>query len=67
MGAKFKPKTYLLNKFFRFLALFFLGFKVWKKYKFGLKKFHTDFKSAEKVFKSVPKKIYKQNKFEEHE
>ncbi len=43
------------------------GFKVWKKYKFGLQKFHTDFKSAEKVFKSAQKKSYKQNKFDEHE
>ncbi len=58
------------------------GFKVWKKYKYDLKKnfsfekskkvsknaeFYTDFESVEKVVEKCAKKSYKQNKFDEHE
>ena len=76
MDAKLKSKTHLQNTFFDFLSRFL---RVWLK---SLKKvliwhkkillsknaeFNADFESVEKVVTNVPKKSYKQNKFDEHE
>ncbi len=82
IGAKLKSKTHLQNTFFDFLSRFLRIWLqslqkvlIWPKTIFFEKskiisknaEFHADFESVEKVVKNAPKKIYKQNKFDEHE
>jgi hypothetical protein len=67
MGAKYKSKTHLQNRFFDFLSRFlrvwlksFQKVLIWLKTIFLIKKdiknaeFHADFESAEKVVKNSP-------------
>ncbi len=71
MGAKLKSKTHLQNTFLIFWAVFCaFRFKVWKKYKYGQKKFflnkskkvsknaefHADFESVKKIVKKCTEK-----------
>jgi hypothetical protein len=65
MGAKLKSKTHLQNMFFDFLSRFL---RFWlqslEKVQIWPKKILNPLK---KLWKNVPKKSYKQNKFDEHE